>query len=100
MLGSFIGVTNASQEATFDAAEATLREMRYAISRVDRPAGGSWTIVALDSQANRITVTINPRREEATRFSVRIDPGQNESMSQTILRQIRQKLEPPELPAR
>jgi len=80
------------QGNTWNASSAAVRELGYVVTRRDRPEGEAWTLETRDTGANYITITIEPGTLEASRITVHIDPGHNDSMSQLVLQAIRRQL--------
>lgn len=90
--GTYEWYAPADIATTWDAASDAMRELQYTVTSRSRPEGDAWHLEARDAGSNRIFIGLEPGTLEATRVTVRIEPGHNDSMSQLVLEAIRRHL--------
>ena len=89
---SHVYVAPVTNEPTVRAVHSAVDKMQYSTASAGFDNSGSYVLVALDRQGNRLTITVYPSNGGSTRLEVCIDPGQNEALSQQVIRVIDREL--------
>jgi hypothetical protein len=91
--GFYQRIYRANPQQVASAAGLVMADMDLQVLENGPIEHGSWQVVARNFQDTRIIVVADPDAGGSSRVGVKVDPGQNEGLSQRVLDKLQEKLQ-------